>query len=203
MSVLGNNSVMFSEPSAFPDVKENIELYSNTWSQHIQVRHPEIADPEQVRSTISNPSYVAYSKPGPNQTHSENLVFVSDVVRLKSARLHVFVESPAHRPKVSTALFSRKPHHSNVVWTNNVQMSYDAEGDVLYISKQNAVPAFSEEEEDGLLFRYAISDDTPCGVTVIAFRAGWSSHEEALAQRVSDFLKVPALEAARALASIH
>ena len=203
MADLGNNSVMFTEPSPCDEVVGNVELCSNTWDHHIQVRHPEVKDVEHLRATISNPAYVASSKPGPNAAHLDNVVFVSDIIRLRSGRLHVFVESPKHSPKITTAMYSKRRYHGEVLWINDVQISYDSGVDVLYISKQNAVEALTEEEDDGLLFRYSLQDDAPCGVTVVAFQKGWNGHQTTLAHRVSEFLGVPFKETERAIASMR
>ena len=100
-------------------------------------------------------------------------------------------------------MYSRKPYHAEVLWINDVQVSYDSEADVLYVSKQNAIEALTEEDDDGLLFRYSMQDDSPCGVTVVAFRQGWAGHKEQLARRVSQFLNVSLDETKRAITAMR
>lgn len=80
-----------------------------------------------------------------------------------------------------------------------LKVSYDRDADVLYICKGSPAAALTEEGDDGLLFRYSISDDSPCGVTVLSF-SGWDGLHERLAGRVAAFLQVRREMAERVLA---
>jgi len=202
-SELLNNPAIFSQVSACPIINGEITLFSNTWEMHIKSKHPEVADSlQQIQNTIANPAYVAASRPGPGAVHADNVVLVSRESRIRSATLHVFVESPKTRPTVSSAMFL-KSRHASVLWENpeDIRASYDRDADVLYVSKSEPVPALVEEEDDGLLFRYALSDDQPCGVTVMSFHHLWHAHKAVLINRISEFLKVPHPVAERAVLS--
>jgi uncharacterized protein YuzE len=47
---------------------------------------------------------------------------------------------------------------------------YDQQADVLYLSLGKPRPAEGEDYEDGIVLRYAISDNSPSGITVIGFK---------------------------------
>ena len=200
-----NNQDVFSQASPCPLVNGDVTLYKTTWESHIKIKHPEVAGALQhIQNAIANPAYVARSLPGPNQIHADNLVFVSVDAKIRTSILHVFVESPQVKPTISTAVYMKR-RHADVLWTNereDVHASYDAETDVLYISKDEPVPSLTEEGADGLLLRYAISDDKPCGVTVVSFHQTWAGHEGDLATRIAKFLDVTPSSAERALMAI-
>ena len=202
-SQLANNLELFSQETEFPGVTEAVTLKSNTWNLHIKKEHPEVKDSlELVQSTIANPTYVAASRPGPNQVHSDNLVFVGDLEQHRKSRLHVFVQSPKSRPTISTALFS-KNYHSDILWHSlnaSIRTSYDKESDVLYLSVADPVAALTEEGDDGLLRRFSMATEKPVGVTVPSFRAAWSDHLPLLAERVAEFLQLSVEVTGRELA---
>lgn len=169
-------------------------LRTNTWNLHIKTNHPEVSNElPAIKGTVENPSYVAHSLPGKNGNLAGNLVFVGQPIEGRKSSLHVFVESPALNPTITTAFFARRPTHAQVVWraVEDVQASYDRDADMLYVSKNGPSHAVSEENEKGLLLRYTMDTDTPCGVTVISFRSSWQLHQDELAQDVSAFLDIP------------
>ncbi len=67
--------------------------------------------------------------------------------------------------------------------------NYDQHSDVLYLYKDEPRPALTEDGPDGLMLRFAIEDDAPCGVTILGYRRIWSQHKERLVTRVSEFLR--------------
>ena len=199
------NPPLFSEHTICTEVNGPVVLLSNTWEKHISVNHPEVAGSlQQVQQTIANPAYVAKSRPGPKQVFASNVVFVSGSAKLRSAKLHVFVESPRHKPMISTAMYA-KAYHAEIIWKQadeDVRMSYDESADVLYISKSEPVPAVTDEGEDGLLLRYSVENEEPCGVTVVSFHKLWSGHTGDLAEKVSTFLNISRELAERSLAAV-
>jgi uncharacterized protein YuzE len=205
MSDLLNNSVVFSQVSMCPLINGAVDLKTNTWELHIKARHPEMANSLQnIQNTVLQPDYVAKSRPGPDEKHAENIVLVNTNVRIRASSLHVFVESPRTKPTISTAMYL-KSRHAEIIWENTsleVSVSYDKDADVLYISKASPVAALTEEQDDGLLFRYSIEDDLPCGVTVMSFQNLWGQHRKELADRVSSFLNVPKDQTEKAVLSI-
>lgn len=68
---------------------------------------------------------------------------------------------------------------------------YDANGDVLYVSLGSPIPAYVDDDEDGVLLRRAQTSSMPCGVTVIAYAEGeWNQRFEELLAKMSEFLGV-------------
>lgn len=77
--------------------------------------------------------------------------------------------------------------------SGNLRVSYDRKVDVLHIG----VGAVCDVEGDGLPggieLNYCVSDDRPCGVTVLGFqRNGWSNNIGGLADIAGDHLDVDA-----------
>lgn len=205
MTQLANNAAVFMQQTTYPRVSEDIGLMYNTWNLHIKKNHPEMSDSiDLIKRTVANPAYVAASRPGPHQTHSGNLVFVSSEEHHRNSRLHVFVQSPERNPVVSTAIYSKR-YHAEVIWNNPdnaIQSSYDENTDVLYLSIYGPVAAITEEGDDGLLLRYSMVDENPVGVTILDFRRAWSQHLSSLAKRVASFLHVSAEKTEKELALI-
>lgn len=79
-----------------------------------------------------------------------------------------------------------------------ITADYDAATGVLYLALGRPEPAEGELGNDGLLYRYAINGDRPCGVTVLDV-GQWIGRRNALASRVSEFLHIPADAVERAL----
>jgi hypothetical protein len=68
---------------------------------------------------------------------------------------------------------------------------FDTEGDILYLSLGNPVPSYGEEKPEGLVYRWAYSDDRPCGVTVVGFRAHqWGARARKLSQLAAAHLNL-------------
>jgi hypothetical protein len=200
-----NNYIMFSQASLCPLFNGDVVLYANTWNFHITTGHPEvIGSLEDIQEAVAKPHYVAKSKPGPGGLHADNVVIVAAASNTRTSRLHIFVETPAARPTVSSAMFVRKSHHADVLWEqpkSEIRSAYDRNADVLYISKNAPEPAVSEEGDDGLLLRFSLQSDQPCGVTVPSYHGLWSDHSNELAGKVSTFLNVPFADVEEALTS--
>jgi uncharacterized protein YuzE len=71
-----------------------------------------------------------------------------------------------------------------------LKADYDRRADVLYLYKDRPRPALTEEGADGLMLRFAIDDEKPCGITVLAYRRNWLDHRDLLAEHVSKFLDI-------------
>src|ERR1700722_9573515 len=79
---------------------------------------------------------------------------------------------------------------SNHRGTSEVRASYDADGDILYVSLGAPVPADSESRPRGILLRYRSSDDVPCGVTVLSFAENrWDEDGQELAKLIAAHLR--------------
>lgn len=70
----------------------------------------------------------------------------------------------------------------------SLRASYDAEGDVLYVSLGAPRPCYTRESDDGLLIRTDMHTGKAQGVTVIGVRM-WDD-QDALAACVAAFLNV-------------
>jgi hypothetical protein len=128
----------------------------------------------------------------------------------RTSYLHVMVQNDDIGPYIATALFADK-YHGDIIWANpeaeapeeeheesQLDLSYDKEADILYLSKGEAVPAYSTAGADGLILRYAMDDERPCGVTVMSFHH-WDEFHEQLAQHISAFLQIEPALAKRSL----
>ena len=51
-------------------------------------------------------------------------------------------------------------------------------------------PAYTSEQPDGLLYRFAYDADQPCGVTVFHYQSHWLDRKDQLADRIAKFLNV-------------
>jgi hypothetical protein len=71
---------------------------------------------DEVERALVDPDYVAKSKPGPGGRYQGNLVFVSMAFKIRTSRLHVFVEGRGTKYLVGTAVFS-KSYHGDKLWT--------------------------------------------------------------------------------------
>lgn len=182
-------------------------LSQGTWEHHVKTGHPEVYERfMDVKLAVSDPCYVAKSKTNSGK-YMNNYVFVYTKSTGRSSKLHVFVEPSDRCWFVSSAMFSRRDYHGAVVWrkshAKSVGSDYDINADVLYIYLGKPVPAVSEvDEEDGLLLRFAMDDDRPCGVTVLSYNKDWSGERDRLARSVAGFLNVGDGEALQALPPI-
>lgn len=74
-----------------------------------------------------------------------------------------------------------------------IALKYDAHADVLYVLLGSPVPAETDEDDNGLLLRYAISDGHPCGVTILDFkRDHWDQRVPELSSAVASHFHVSA-----------
>lgn len=55
--------------------------------------------------------------------------------------------------------------------SDKLVVNYDRHGDVLYISAGPPRPAEGEDYDNGIVLRYSMDGDIPCGVTAIGFKA--------------------------------
>lgn len=84
-----------------------------------------------------------------------------------------------------------------------IDLSYDENADVLYVVLGMPVPAQTDEDDSGLLLRFAQSDGHPCGVTVLDFRRShWNDRVGELSEAVASHLHVPPVEIRRALSAV-
>jgi len=84
-----------------------------------------------------------------------------------------------------------------------VRVRYDSAADVLYIAKGQPLPAETDEDEDGLLIRYATADGHICGVTVMGFiEDHWNERVSRLADTVSGYFELPASSINKALIDV-
>jgi len=70
-----------------------------------------------------------------------------------------------------------------------LSVDYDRDGDVLYVAIGKPRPAEGEDRHGGVVYRYAMDDNAPCGVTIVGFRRnGWHEKLGDLAKVVADQL---------------
>ena len=81
---------------------------------------------------------------------------------------------------------------------------YDRRSDVLYLTLRPDAPAISEEEDEpGLMWRYAVGDGSLIGVTVLDFEAYWSPRSPELIDSLVKRLHIPKRMAEEALETAH
>lgn len=86
---------------------------------------------------------------------------------------------------------------------SSINLSYDDDADVLYLALGKPVPALADEDDNGLLLRFALSDGHPCGVTVLGFRKShWDERVRQLSEAVASHLHIPPMEVQRELANV-
>ncbi len=84
-----------------------------------------------------------------------------------------------------------------------LRLDYDADADVLYISKGRPRPGYGDEGPEDVELRYSFDDDTPIGATVVAYkRLNWPKREADLSLIVANHLHIPNEEALFALRSV-
>jgi len=94
---------------------------------------------------------------------------------------------------MASASMTRKSYSS-------VSALYDEKADVLYVWRGGPQPA-ETEERDGLLLRFAFSDGTPCGVTVVGYiENGWNTQLHGLVKRISAHISESATQVESAIA---
>ena len=68
-------------------------------------------------------------------------------------------------------------------------VDYDRREDVLYVVDGRPRPAEGEDLPGGIVRRYALDDNSPCGVTVIGYRRNqWSKKPREIAKVIADHL---------------
>jgi len=101
---------------------------------------------------------------------------------------------PQSPPKASVTTMTRSQ--------TRVLAFYDKRADVLHVCRGKPQPGRSDEHE-GILFRYAVADGKPCGVTVIGFlQDGWDHKTRRLIHLISAHLKEPADKVERAIQKV-
>lgn len=70
-----------------------------------------------------------------------------------------------------------------------IAANYDKNSDVLYLAVDRPCRAYSDEQKNGLLFRFSYDTNEPCGVTVFDYKIYWLSNKQNLVQEVASFLK--------------
>lgn len=79
---------------------------------------------------------------------------------------------------------------------------YDTDADVLYVAVGRPVPATTDEDDDGLIVRYALDDGHPCGVTILGFHSGWMHDLARLSRLVGRHLRLRANDVETALSAV-
>lgn len=70
-----------------------------------------------------------------------------------------------------------------------ISVDYDRSSDVLYVAIEPIAPAEGEDRPRGVVLRYTMDGDIPCGVTVIGYRLNrWAENPAQLAELVADHL---------------
>ena len=68
-------------------------------------------------------------------------------------------------------------------------VDYDRRNDVLYVLDGKPRPAEGEDLPGGIVRRYALDDNSPCGVTIIGYRHNhWPKKVRELAEIIADHL---------------
>lgn len=78
-------------------------------------------------------------------------------------------------------------------------VDYDSDADVLYVSLGRPVPAEGEYVDD-IIYRYAMKDNSPSGVTVIDYRGNnWDKKVDELAKLIAKHLAISERNIAQAI----
>jgi hypothetical protein len=72
-----------------------------------------------------------------------------------------------------------------------LNVDFDAEEDVLYVSLGTPVPSQVNEAPDGLLLRRAYVTDLPSGVTAVDFLRNWRDRRSAFYALIAEYLQLP------------
>ena len=76
---------------------------------------------------------------------------------------------------------------------SKLSVDYDRDSDVLYVAIGEPRPAEGEEGSRGVVYRYAVDDNTACGVTIVGFRRnGWGEDAPKLAELIANQLHAEA-----------
>ncbi len=72
---------------------------------------------------------------------------------------------------------------------SQITVDYDRDVDVLYVAIGKPRPGEGEDRPGGIVYRYAVEDDTPCGLTIVGFRRNeWHTKPGDLAKLIADHL---------------
>jgi uncharacterized protein YuzE len=82
--------------------------------------------------------------------------------------------------------------------SDRFKVTYDADADVLYVTKRRDVAARGVEDENGIVWRYDQSGDV-LSATVLDFMELWCSRSHELALELSRGLHIPGREAEMAV----
>ena len=82
-------------------------------------------------------------------------------------------------------------------------VNYDSRGDVLYLAIGKPVPAWVDEGDEGIAYRFSYDGGRPCGVTILGFRKSrWPQRLSELADHVAQRLPVRSESVQQALAHL-
>ena len=71
-----------------------------------------------------------------------------------------------------------------------LEVSYDKDSDVLYVTAGRNAPSYVEDLPDGVMLRRSFENDIATGITVIEFYEVWHHRLIQLSKIISDFLEV-------------
>jgi hypothetical protein len=80
---------------------------------------------------------------------------------------------------------------------------YDRASDVLYIVTPQNAPAIGQEEELGMVWRYATDSNMLVGLTLIEFQGYWRDHLAHVAREMAERFGITQKEARNVLESVH
>jgi uncharacterized protein YuzE len=86
---------------------------------------------------------------------------------------------------------------------NRLEITYDNDSDVLYVTILPTVAASSDEGAPGVLWRHAIGDGRVVGVTILDFDHYWRSRLDELTQDLSRGLSLSKRETRQLLESVN
>ncbi len=73
--------------------------------------------------------------------------------------------------------------------TPRLTVDYDRSEDVLYVVNGEPRPAEGEDLPGGIVRRYALDDNSPCGVTIIGYRRNqWPKKPREISEVIADHL---------------
>ena len=113
----GDDEVIFEIASTCPILSGKlVRLVGSTWTGHIVSRHFEMTGHvESIKKSITDPHYVANSKPGPGDIYAGNLVLVRTDITLRTSKIHVYIVQKQTHYEISSSWFADK-HHADVIW---------------------------------------------------------------------------------------
>ena len=74
---------------------------------------------------------------------------------------------------------------------DHFRVRYDRASDVLYVTTPNYGPAYGEEAEPGVFWRYLDVDGTLVGMTVMDYQAYWRPRFPSLIEQFSQHFHLP------------